>query len=423
MGSITYYVDGMPVTVSDRTYSLDENVSPIVPAAYKTWGDGAGVEKLWREQPSLRMVTSFLARNIAQVPVNPFVRQDNGDRDRLDRKHPLSRVLRAPDAPRLTWFRLMYTLVLDMCLSDRYAAQVFINADGSAQIVRLPPSSWSFVRDATKRPKSIQAMRADGSSFTIPLDRAVWLDGYPSDDDTSPIASLRGILAESDMAASYRLNLWQNGGRMPGWIGRDVGVKWETGARESFKAGWQKYASGGVRAGMTPLLEDGMAYHELGIGITPENGQQIESRRLSIAEVANAYHIPPQMVGQDAGSSYNSVSGYRELLYSDTLGSWFKDLSEAFNMRLVPQFPDLDQDAVYVDFNVGEKLRLAFDDQAKIFQTAAGGPFMTRNEVRKLSNLPRIEGADELIVPMNVTAGGQASPTDSGSQNIGGSNA
>ena len=67
-----------------------------------------------------------------------------------------------------------------------------------------------------------------------------------------------------------------------------------------------------------------MEYHELAVGITPENGEQLESRKLSIAEVANAFHIPPQMVGQDAGSSYNSVAGYREQLYSDTLGVWFQ---------------------------------------------------------------------------------------------------
>ena len=162
-----------------------------------------------------------------------------------------------------------------------------------------------------------------------------------------------------------------------------------------------------------------MEYHELSTGITPENGQQLESRKLSIAEVANAFHVPPQMVGQDAGSSYNSVTGYREQLYSDTLGTWFERLDQAFNMRLVPQLADPDE--VFVEFNVAAKLRLSFDEQARIFQTATGGPIMLRSEARQRLNLPFVPGTDELIVPMNVTEGGQASPTDSGSQNNGGS--
>ena len=45
-------------------------------------------------------------------------------------------------------------------------------------------------------------------------------------------------------------------------------------------------------------------------------------------------------------------------------------------------------------------------------QSAVGGPWMTRNEARARLNLPPVEGGDELIVPLNVIAGGQASPND-----------
>ncbi|WP_241353697.1 hypothetical protein, partial [Escherichia coli] len=36
---------------------------------------------------------------------------------------------------------------------------------------------------------------------------------------------------------------------------------------------------------------------------------------------------------------------------------------------------------------------------------------------RAMRNLPAVEGGDELVVPMNVLTGGQASTTDSGTQN------
>jgi len=52
-----------------------------------------------------------------------------------------------------------------------------------------------------------------------------------------------------------------------------------------------------------------------------------------------------------------------------------------------------------------------------------GGPILTRAEARAMLNLRHIEGTDELIVPLNVIEGGQASPTDSGEQNVGGDNA
>lgn len=421
MGSVTFYVDGVPVTVSDRTYSLDSTATPVSPAAFKTWGDTAGDrEKLWRSQPAIRMVTTFLAANIAQVPIHGFTRGKDG-RVRLDRAHPVEQVLRLPDPRRRqTGFEMMHTLVLDVCKYDRYCGQLFATEEGW-QLVRLPPSMWRFVRDTTGAPSYIEGTRPSGSTFVIPLDRALWLDGFPSDDDTSPIASLLGVLAEEELAASYRSDLWANGGRMGGTITRPADAPpWnmkdangKTG-RDKFRASWQEYAAGGTRAGRTPILEDGMTYNEAK-PLSPEDGQQLESRKFSLGLVAAAFHMSPQVAAVLEGGSYNSVQAYREALYSDTLGSWFQRVGQAFNVRLVPQLtrdPD-----VYVEFNVAEKLRLAFEDQARIFQTSTGGPIMTRNEARDRLNLPRIDGADELIVPLNVITGGQASPTDSGSQN------
>jgi hypothetical protein len=66
-----------------------------------------------------------------------------------------------------------------------------------------------------------------------------------------------------------------------------------------------------------------------------------------------------------------------------------------------------------VEFNLAEKLRGAFEEQAVQLQTSVGGPYMTRDEARARLNLPHLEGANDLIVPMKVTQGGQASPTDS----------
>ena len=47
-------------------------------------------------------------------------------------------------------------------------------------------------------------------------------------------------------------------------------------------------------------------------------------------------------------------------------------------------------------------------------QTAIGRPWMTANEGRARMNLTRMDGdADQLVTPLNVLVGGQASPTDS----------
>ena len=46
---------------------------------------------------------------------------------------------------------------------------------------------------------------------------------------------------------------------------------------------------------------------------------------------------------------------------------------------------------------------------------AVGAPWMTRNEARRMRNLPAVDGGDDLVTPLNVLIGGQANPQDADS--------
>lgn len=414
--------NGRPVALDQKVYSwaLDPGNSwAELGSAYSEldYLSAAGVPNLadprvvWKTQRSVRTVVGFIARNIAQVSIHAFERGADGDRSRLLGDHPLVRVLSDPGP---TPYQLVETMVIDLCLWDRWLARPVMDDEGKWRLQRVSPYGWSFARDRFNQPEGIVAgwdRAADGSPKIRPLDEFVWIDGYPSEFDATPLSTLTDLLKEEQASARYRRDLWDGGARIPGWIERPLeSPQWSATARDNFRTGWRKYSSGGVSAGRDPILEDGMKYHETR-GITPEQAQQMEARKLTISEVAAAYYVPPMFVGVLDAANYSNVSAFREILYSDTLGPWFQKIQQAFQHRLVPRFADAA--SVYVEFNVAEKLRLAFDEQARIFQTTTGGPIMTRNEARQRLNLPRLDGADELIVPLNVLEGGQASPTDS----------
>lgn len=415
---VTIMSGGVPVEIDTQVYSWDTNLRVVGSGSGSAvFGLDRGSADLrdpryvWRTQPAVRTVVGFLAANIAQVPLHAFLRLPNGDR-RRETDSPLARVVRSPH-PKVTAYEAMEELVVDATMWDRYAA-LKVQPSGSVdvQLVRLPPWRWRFRRDTTDLPEAVEWIRADGTVKTIPLDQLVWLDGYHADRDAGPIDVLYDILTEQAESARYRTELWLNGARMPGWIERPgPSDSWSREARAKFRAGWQQYASGGVRAGRTPILEEGMVYHELANGVTPRDGEQIDARKLSISQVAAVFHVPAVFVGLLDDANYNNVTAYREQLYADVLGSRFQKIQQALNARLVPDLAVSGDE--YVEFNVAEKLRLAFEEQARIFQTATGAPTMTRNEARRRMNLPAIAGADELIVPLNVIEGGQASPTDS----------
>lgn len=414
--AVFVFSDGVPVELDGRLWSFDSTVTPVAPNAYI----GSLVidpDKLWREQPWIRQVVGFLARNIAQVSIHAFER-DGDDRVRV-RTGKLADLLTNP-SPSQTQYDWIHNLVVDVCMRERYAARIRMLDDGSLALVRIPPKLWRFKRDGLSQPTAIQTFGADREWKDHPLGDFFWVDGYPcpDDEDMSPLRSLAAILHEEQQAANYRAELWQNGPRVSGWITRpSTAPQWSSQAKSKFQAGWQKFAAEGARAGETPILEDDMTYHEAANGISPSDGEQLETRKFSLAEVAAAFYVPPVFAGLDQ-ATYSNVKGYREILYSDTLGPWFQRLQQAANARLVRHPLLAGAENQFAEFNVQEKLRLAFEEQIRILQSAIGGPFMTRNEGRQRVNLPGIDGGDELITPLNVLIGGQASPTDSAPENV-----
>ena len=151
--------------------------------------------------------------------------------------------------------------------------------------------------------------------------------------------------------------------------------------------------------------------------LSASDEQVAEMTKLSLSTVAQVYHINPTMVGLLDNANYSNVREFRQSLYGDSLGPVMKQLEGVFNVVLLPRLAaldgDLDPARVYVEFNVEERLRGRFEEQAEVTSKAVGGPWMTRNEARTMNNLPHIEGGDELIVPLNVAQGQPAAPPTS----------
>ena len=88
-------------------------------------------------------------------------------------------------------------------------------------------------------------------------------------------------------------------------------------------------------------------------------------------------------------------------------------IEDRLNTFLLPMI-GVDNDQYYVEFNISEKLQGNFEEQTLALQASVGRPWMTANEARARMNMPALDGdANELITPLNVIAGGQASPRDS----------
>lgn len=377
-------------------------------------------EALWRAQPAVRTVIGFLARNVAQLGVDPYERLSATDR-RKALEHPLARLLERPmDGSKWTKYKLFNRLMHDLCLFD---SAYWLKIRGDNAVKGIAPVPNRLIKPIGKHWLAPEKYRIQGNRGyrDVDPDQVVHFHGYdPSDprNGTSPIETLRQVLAEEYAASAYREQMWRNGARTAGYIKRPADApKWSTGAKDRFAADWRaKYTGDGPDAGGTPLLEDGMEFHPS--GVTPKDAQYVESRKLTREEAAVAYHVQPVLMGIMEGANFSSVTEIHRWLYQDTLAPYLTQIGQDIeNQLLLDLDPSAADGHIYVEFNLNEKLRGSFEQQAAAISSSVGGPWMTRDEARGMFNLPHVDGADELIVPLNVVTGGLASPRDTAPNN------
>jgi HK97 family phage portal protein len=400
------------VVSSGRLEAVERPWAPAMPmTSMRLYGElTADYSSIYRTQPSVRMVISFVARNIGQLGLHVFRRVSDTDRERLT-DHGLAQTIARPN-PTTTRYRLLDDLVHDVAIfGNAYWAKV--KADGRVGLVRLPAAR---VRPLGDNPFKATEYELTGNAgrTTLPAEQIVHFRLHNPDDPrvgVSPLESLRQVLAESMAADTYREQFWRSGARTSGYIKRPAGMDWSDTARGRFRESWRsRYTGDGPDAGGTPILEDGMEY--VPTGITARDAQYLEARKLTREEVATAFHIPPPMVGLLDHATFSNVEQQHRMLYQDTLGPWLKMIEEEIELQLLPEYSNTDR--VYVEFNLQEKLKGSFEEQATSLQSAVGRPWMTADEARARMNLPSMGGdATELVTPLNVLIGGQASPTDS----------
>jgi HK97 family phage portal protein len=366
---------------------------------------------IYRSQPAVRTVVSFLARNLAQLSLQAFRRVSDMDRERLT-DHPVANLLSRPN-PTTSQYRLINALMSDKGIyDDAYWIKLRADSGTPVGLRRIEPWRVEALGAAWTDPTGY---RIHGDRGYLDLDREhmVHFRGYNPDDarhGCSPMESLRQVLAEEYEATQWREQLWRNGARVSGYLQRPIdSPDWDDPARERFRADWQaQYTGAGPRAGGTPILEDGMTF--VPASVNPREAQYVESRKLTREEAAAAYHIAPPLVGILDHATFSNIKEQHKGLYQDTLGPYCAEIEQEIGLQLIPELPGSDK--VYVEFNISEKLQGSFEEQAQQLQAAVGAPYMTRSEARARQNLPHIPEADNLIVPLNVIDGGLASPQD-----------
>jgi HK97 family phage portal protein len=364
---------------------------------------------MYRTQPNVRTCVDFIARNIAQLGLHVFRRVSDTDRQRLA-DHGLAKLIGRPNTF-TTRYRLIEGLLSDMGIYFRAYWLKIKATGGGIALLRIPPALVTVEGGLMPTKYTISV---GGSPVEIQPEQIVHFRGHNPDsslDGLSPLETLRRILAEEAASGDYREGFWKNSARMSGIIERPLAApEWSDTAMTRFTSQFKAMYSGSSNSGETAVLEEGMTYKPM--TFSARDAEYLAGRQLTREECARSYHIPLPMVGILDHATFSNIEAQHRQLYQDSIGPWLEMIQEEIELQLLPEFTDSDN--VYVEFNIAEKLKGSFEEQAAALSTMVGRPVMTANEGRARLNLPQIEGdADELVTPLNVLVGGQASPRDS----------
>ena len=375
--------------------------------------DGLSARQLYETQANLQAVVSFLAESVGQLPLKVYRRE--GDARIRDTESTAAKLLFRPNADQ-TAYDFWSAIMTEFLLMGVSTVWLLPDAESeSGYQLRLIPSEWimSTGRSISYAPDWIRVTAGTSGYIDIPRSEFIQFRRYAPGNPggyQSPIAALRQSLNEQIQADKFRTEIWRSSGRFNAYLTRPANVQpWNDEQRKTFLTAFREgWGANGENRGKMPLLEDGMEIRPY--QFNSKEAQYAETKQLSREDVAAAYHVNPSLIWHTTTQTYASAKDNARALYADCLGPVIQMLQQRINSFLLPM-GGADPNT-YVVFDLTEKLKGSFEERASILQSAVGGPWMTRNEARADNDMPPIDGADELIVPLNVVEGGQASPQD-----------
>ncbi|MBJ2108366.1 phage portal protein, partial [Proteus terrae] len=232
---------------------------------------------------------------------------------------------------------------------------------------------------------------------TIPINNIMHIRGFGMDGICGmiPVKIGRDVIGAALSVEESAAKIFENGLQSSGFLSAEQPLNEEQ--RERIRSYLLSFV-GSKNAGKMMVLEGGMKYNN--VTMNPEAAQMLESRTFSIEEICRWFRVPPFMVGHmDKQSSWaSSVEGMNMQFLTNTLRPLLVNIEQEISRCLLNG-----DDDYYAEFSVEGLLRADSAGRSAYYTTALQNGWMSRNDVRRLENLPPIEGGDIYTVQLNLT--------------------
>lgn len=351
---------------------------------------------------SVYRAVTLLAQTYASIPLWVYKQLPNGGKE-YDTSHPLYTVLCKRPNKRQTSFEWREMMALHFALYGRCYSEII--SSGGQSVSELIPLHPDTVRPfhAPDGRIAFEYTQANGVPRVILQSEMHFMHGLTLSDDgvtpVAPIASCREAIGLALATEEHGARLFGNGTRLGGLLKMPGHLKDDT-ARQGFLKSWRDAFSGVRNTGKTALLEDGMEWQAL--GMTNEDAQFLESRKMQNAEISRIFGVPLHMLAELDRSTNNNIEhqGIEFVMHTIRPGAIRRE--EAMERDLLSG-KSAKTHGVY--FDLDGLMRGDSAARAAFNASALQNGYKNRNEIRMMegdnpSDNPKM---DEFTVQMNLT--------------------
>lgn len=328
---------------------------------------------------------SAIAETVASLPLDVYRRTNDG-REK-DRSHPLYKLLHDTPNDWQTALEFREQLQRHVLLRGNGYARIIWDSAGRVQALKpLHPDSVTVLTNQTSDRLLYDVTDRNGKLTRLTSDDVLHLR-FHSDDGIlgrSPIQVARDTIGLALAEQTHGSKMFEQGTKLSGVIETQAGTTKEQAAQ--IRDSWATGQAGVSNHGKTAVLPQGAKFST--VSMTLEDAEWIEARKLSVIEVCRLFRCPPVIVQSMESANYsNSVELARQFV-TLTLRRHLAAWEQAINRTML-------SGNYFAEHNVEGLLRGDSAARATFYQRGIEDGWMLRSEVRRLENLPSIEGIDD----------------------------
>lgn len=338
-----------------------------------------------------------LAETFASVPC--LLYKKNGNERESVTDLPVYDIIHTAPNEEMSHFNFSESLMMGMNTNGNAIAQRLFNAAGD--LVGLYPLNATIDRDPNTK-KLIYKVNDSGQTRTFQRCEVFHVPG-PSLDGIhglSPITYAASAIRLGITYEQFGVNLFKNGANPSGAFVNPNELSEE--AYNRLKKSLKTEYTGVKNSGTPMLLEGGLEFKPF--TINPTDAQLLESKNFQIEDICRIYRVPQHLVNKLDRSTNNNIEQQSLEFVMYTMLPVFKRFEECMNAQLLT-LPQRTQ-GYFLEYKIDGLMRGDTASRVAYYASGRQWGWLSVNDIRRLENLPPVNGGDIYLQPSNMVEAG-----------------